>query len=716
MALLEVVDPEKVLVLRHDPWPVVSLEDCAWLIELFGAAKSDSRKRLLARLIAATVDRDDNALFERLYALVMMEPSLRTELLAWFGPIELESDLADALRANLEHEQAMTARRREQEARRANQQPRDEYIDALLDRVEAGEVEIWWRINLALGFNEEQVEEVDEHHGQVTETPGWEGADPGRQRRLVAAALRYLREADPHTGDWLNDHRLHTDGRPMAAYRAFRLLVSQDPVFFEGLARNDWERWAPAILYFLERGSDDLEVRQALFRHCYRDATDTVVDLLSQTLDRAEAANGGHLPLLEEVGGSFDSRLGGLLWERTQRLASDASARPSLLGFLLEHGYTPARRWAEAQVGSKGHQPRLAEDVLAAGLLLRHARDCGWELLWPVFQARPEFGQAAWLELADRHLHGDLGNLLELPPIALAELFLWFERSMPWNELPDRPNGEAFTPTPLENLDTFRRRLFNFLVETGTRDACEGVRKIVEGWARPDEIRWKLREAEQNLRQKTFPWPTPTEVLRLLDQAPRARLVRTEAELLGVIVEALGRLQVELLGETPAVADLWNIGTSCCPKDEAALCDYIKRFLDRDLAKSGVIVNREVVICRKVGEGGASGERTDIHVNVRVPGTGDKLTVIIEVKGCWNAGLMTDMDAQLVDRYLHANQCRHGLYLVGWFDCPQWQPRSSHRHAQSLPQLAAELEEQSRLLSTAHGLTVSSLVLDAALR
>ena len=30
------------------------------------------------------------------------------------------------------------------------------------------------------------------------------------------------------------------------------------------------------------------------------------------------------------------------------------------------------------------------------------------------------------------------------------------------------------------------------------------------------------------------------------------------------------------------------------------------------------------------------------------------------------------MKTQLLDRYLRENQCNYGLYLVGWFNCEQW--------------------------------------------
>jgi hypothetical protein len=104
------------------------------------------------------------------------------------------------------------------------------------------------------------------------------------------------------------------------------------------------------------------------------------------------------------------------------------------------------------------------------------------------------------------------------------------------------------------------------------------------------------------------------------------------------------------------------------PKDENSFSDFVAVHLDEDLRQKGIIVNREVRIHR--------GERTDIHVNavVLIPQEGgyDSVSVIIEVKGCWNLDHDHAMKTQLVDRYLRDNRCQHGLYLVGWFNCEQW--------------------------------------------
>jgi hypothetical protein len=85
----------------------------------------------------------------------------------------------------------------------------------------------------------------------------------------------------------------------------------------------------------------------------------------------------------------------------------------------------------------------------------------------------------------------------------------------------------------------------------------------------------------------------------------------------------------------------------------------------------GIILNREVQI-RRGRKGEMPGQNTDIHVVAITPKGGGvdrdgAITLIIEVKGSWNAGVMTDMKDQLRDRYLRNNNCRVRLYVVANF-------------------------------------------------
>jgi hypothetical protein len=97
----------------------------------------------------------------------------------------------------------------------------------------------------------------------------------------------------------------------------------------------------------------------------------------------------------------------------------------------------------------------------------------------------------------------------------------------------------------------------------------------------------------------------------------------------------------------------------------------------------------------------------------------DLVSVIIEAKGCWNRELGSAMEEQLADRYLGDNPtCRHGLYLVGWFNCRQWDDgdrRKGRAPRYGIGVARERFAEQARVLSK-RGLHIRAVVVDSALR
>jgi hypothetical protein len=94
-----------------------------------------------------------------------------------------------------------------------------------------------------------------------------------------------------------------------------------------------------------------------------------------------------------------------------------------------------------------------------------------------------------------------------------------------------------------------------------------------------------------------------------------------------------------------------------------------------------VVLNREVEIGRVPGP--PVGTRTDIRIDAirRTSDAGpfDKITAVIETKGCWNAGLMSAIETQLRDDYLTRLSAPVGIYLVGWFDKAKWDPEDGRK-------------------------------------
>jgi len=274
--------------------------------------------------------------------------------------------------------------------------------------------------------------------------------------------------------------------------------------------------------------------------------------------------------------------------------------------------------------------------------------------------------------------------------------------------------------SPIRALGHWRDAVLQLLKSRGTVQVCAGIRRAMIEFPDLHWLKWHLLEAEQIARRRSWAPLLPKELLALAASSEN-RLVKNGAELLDILVESLKRLEIELQGETPSARFLWNEIRKDChrPKEEARLSDFIKLHFERDIRESGIVVNREVEI--RQGSGGARGEEIDIHVDAIAPrsdGKYDRISVIVEVKGCWHRELMTAMRTQLRDRYLADNPSPFGLYLVGWYACSQWDAED-HRKSDT-PKLTradacANFELQAAALSSdqAH---LRAFVLNTALR
>jgi hypothetical protein len=304
-----------------------------------------------------------------------------------------------------------------------------------------------------------------------------------------------------------------------------------------------------------------------------------------------------------------------------------------------------------------------------------------------------------------------------------ATLFLWLASEYPHDTDPDIRSGPVTTRFSVGRL---RDAVLNQLKERGTPESRAAVEQLVEALPKLKWLKFVAADAATATLSRSWTPPSPAALLKIA-RDPRQRVVESGTQLLEVIVESLTRLAAELQGETPAAPDLWDQTAPGVfkPKEENRLSDYLTRHLRRDLP--GIIINREVeirpsLVPRRTARGPSPGERTDLKVEVVATASTKEsvrtLAVLIEVKGCWNSAVMTATRTQLRDRYLRDNPCRTGLYVVGWFDCPQWSREDQRRRkvpAMSMDELRQALARQAADLSSGQ-MTLRSFVLDATLR
>jgi hypothetical protein len=184
------------------------------------------------------------------------------------------------------------------------------------------------------------------------------------------------------------------------------------------------------------------------------------------------------------------------------------------------------------------------------------------------------------------------------------------------------------------------------------------------------------------------------------------------------LVTALRKYEAELHGAQNPVRGLWDRqgGRNVFrPIEEDELSDHVKLFLERELVTNAIIANREVEISRVPGA--PVGQRTDIRIDAlrrSDDGTAfDVITAIIETKGCWNAELFTALEEQLYRDYLVRLQAPVGIYLVGWFDKPKWDPTDDRwRRTLNCTLLDVQVRLDAQAQAIPAGFSVQALVLD----
>lgn len=501
----------------------------------------------------------------------------------------------------------------------------------------------------------------------VETLPGWENADGDTRKRIIDAAKRYLLYATPpqiYVGS-----NSYTQAS-IAGWPAILLLLNQDANFIAEMQGDLWCKWIPLVIGFSPHGIEK-EVLDIVLKFAYRNAPENFLRNVKQEILRETEDEGGYLSITAKMEGVWDDHVAAVFSGILLQEGLPLTCMAKLLDDLVRKGVVGAYAFAQSLFIIPPPEDETDETkrelaLIAAATLLRwRATDC-WDTVWSAMHSDTGFGKDLMLAWCGKNAHA------QLTETQLAELYIWLEANFPQTD-DKNYRGEVYSPTSRDELGRFRDSIIQTLKVKGTPAACRAIEKIIAQFPNEIWLKWSLEEARKTTRQATWLPPSPTEILMLIAN-PESRLVRTDEELLDAVIASLRRLQEKLHGSTPMAPFLWDESANK-PKSENRLSDYVKTHLEADLRTSGVIANREVEIRNSKDRG--LGERTDILVQAfkRDPSTGqavDKVSVVIESKGCWNNDLDTAMETQLKTNYLAGGGYRCGLYLIGWFYCDRW--------------------------------------------
>jgi predicted NACHT family NTPase len=710
--------------------PILYEEDMAWLLERLQQETDESTQRKLVQIISWLFRRWMPTHVEAVREASLTQPLLAQALSSRLEPAPIDS--AQAQEFKREDDVQQEQNEKQPKGGPLNPSPKV-MVQQLLEKYESGNQDAWWQLNRFLTIEPESTHFGNELVADLTILPGWREADEQTKTRLFEAAHGYILAKAPEAPHLLQEYMGTWMGKSIsyyfplyAGYRAFLLLQREIPERLETIPPETWRQWVPMLAsYPLQRDDAVMEYHHRLIRTAYQHASKDIIATCLAQIDQQNREMHS-LNCLHLVEACWDNQLEEALLDKARESALDLNCLRDVLTVVLTHDPAVANTIAETLFQEAYIRGDYERATVIAGNLIAHALKVSWVCLWPLLAKDDTFGRALLLGL-QRTEAFEHTLTQHLTPRQIADLFLRVVELFPPPEDPPGPNGVV---SDRQLLSMWRSQLITSLQQRGTREGCEALRTILLAHPEMEWIRWVLIDAERLVRRRTWTGFNPKEILSMTHDKER-RLVQNGEHLLAVVTESLVRLQETLHGETPARIFLWDVLPSGVegqkryrPKDENSLSDYVKLHLEHDLKQRGIIVLREVEIRRAAG--GYPGERTDLYVDAYVPGPDhtriDILTVIIEVKGCWHREVNTAMQTQLVERYLRDNPSRHGLYLIGWFNCPQWNDPDDHRKDDA-PQITLE-EARTQFAQQAEALTaqqegkclIKSFVLDTALR
>jgi hypothetical protein len=604
-------------------------------------------------------------------------------------------------------------------------------IQQYLGEFELGDLDAWPELILEMSLKPDSMHYLHTREPDLMALPGWAASDSKTQKRIIQAAKIYVLNGDPQTDEWLGTNSTYASA--IEGYGALLLLLREEPIFISTIPPGIWQKWAPVILEYRIQGNPEAEAFQKeLIRRVDMQASDEILSTLEVLIDKDILRKSIYTPVLERLKFCWDGRIAQLLLKKAQTENLGLSYLERLLDVLLEQNDKGAISYAEFLIRFGQSQAiqdncelgSLQKTVISARLVMVHTPKISWGVIWSAIKENTFLGRKIVESAAQNYKL--ISQRLEEEQIAA--LYIWIQHQYPHSQDPQHQG--AFNHTTRDNIAFWRGSLLNQLRDRGTVRACEEIQRIVNEFPDLSFLKGILTEAKHKTRQNTWRAPEPQDVLKLT-RGQHNRLVQNGEQLIEVLIESLKRLQQKLQGGNTQAFTLWDEQASSKtwqPKDENHFSDYVKDFLDEDLRLHKFIVNREVEFRRGTGHrgGGQPGERLDIKVEVFSPGHDrelTKITAIIEVKGCWNEGLNSAMQDQLLNRYLEESQCRHGLYLIGWYFCPQWdedhyQKKDALRFTRSFSDLSSaqiHFDEQAAALSQ-DGKYVRAFVMNTALR
>ncbi|MGG6268848.1 NACHT domain-containing protein [Leptolyngbya sp. AN03gr2] len=413
--------------------------------------------------------------------------------------------------------------------------PPKQRVLAALEKVEAGQPQLWWQIVVEMTLMPTSKEYIHDYvfESDITRLVGWKEAETNTKARIVKTARKYLDAGDPETKKWLGtDNFSHP---PFAGYQALYLLVKQEPEFISKISTDIWTTWIPAILKSINfthrhRKNKEDEVCRGIMRTAYRNAPDELIEIVISLMVHKNYEPRTFYPddIYQLTNELLDQCLASLIIGRVPDESLNAGMLEILLTDLFKHDVDRAKEIAKSFLSEKVPESGESRNkaIVAARLLTTYPDNPSWSVFWSALQQDHKFGREVLESIAFQAArHGQIEQ--KIREDYLASLYIFLTHQYPEverTELETQPlrGVEAQILGKFDDVRMWKNYIPQRLQARGTSEACDALRRIIRELPEcREQLQPRLLEAENLARRNTWKPPKPEEILQqILIQDP----------------------------------------------------------------------------------------------------------------------------------------------------------------------------------------------------
>ena len=492
---------------------ILASEDFSWMLDNLKKTKDKKAQAIWADLIRWNFSLQEVAQINEILLAAQTNETLRQAFSGHIEPIELDSIRAKRLRSDY-------IRMNEGQSTPLLNPPPKEIIRNLLDKVESGDLTVWWQINRAMTLRPESTHYGDEFELELTSLFGWKDANDADKRRILDAAQSYIQEVDAIDYGWIGTN---TFNRPsIAGCRAFLLLLAERPTFIKNLPTQAWKRWAPIIIA-ASGTNNHTGIYLEVVKRSYLNAPQESIKTLLILIDKDNKSH-DYISVLSRFDRCWDGELALALLQKATDIKLKTKCALQLLEELIQRGISQAKSIVQSLVvfpipASGSEREKV---INAASILVRYAEPSSWESVWPMIQCDVLFGRELLESASFGYPHGIQLNLTE---VQLADLYIWLVRQYPYDAdvNVDRDKMDR-SISNRDRLNRLRDTVLSQLKEIGTIQACEEIQRIIAVFPNFTWLKKFLLAAQINMRRKTWQPMEPEAMLQLIaSQRPSIR-------------------------------------------------------------------------------------------------------------------------------------------------------------------------------------------------